>query len=128
MPTEQACHHCRAVCIVRLQVPKEQLEDLSTLLRLHLRHSLQEDSLWLLDGFEQLSGEVGPASLGGGSALDAAADAHAEAQRLDALSDRFIDGLCALMQRGNYRMLSQREWQFAKSENFMFTVPVQVSW
>ena len=31
------------------------------------------------------------------------------------------------MQRGNYRMLSQREWQFAKSENFMFTVPVQVS-
>ena len=23
-------------------------------------------------------------------------------------------------------MLSQREWQFAKSENFMFTVPVQV--
>eukprot|EP00964_Phaeocystis_antarctica_P095526 scaffold61952_cov57-Phaeocystis_antarctica.AAC.1 len=22
-------------------------------------------------------------------------------------------------------MLSQREWQFAKSENFMFTVPVQ---
>ena len=24
-------------------------------------------------------------------------------------------------------MLSQREWQFAKSENFMFTVPVQVS-
>ena len=32
------------------------------------------------------------------------------------------------MQRGNYRMLSQREWQFAKSENFMFTVPVQVSW
>ena len=25
-------------------------------------------------------------------------------------------------------MLSQREWQFAKSENFMFTVPVQVAW
>ena len=25
-------------------------------------------------------------------------------QRLDGLSDRFIDGLCALMQRGNYRM------------------------
>ena len=49
-------------------------------------------------------------------------------QRLDGLSDRFIDGLCALMQRGNYRMLSQRDWQFAKSENFMFTVPVQVAW
>ena len=31
------------------------------------------------------------------------------------------------MQRGNYRMLSQREWQFAKSESFMFTVPVQAA-
>ena len=35
-----------------------QLEDLSTLLRLHLRQSLQEESLWLLDGFDELSGEV----------------------------------------------------------------------
>ena len=52
---------------------------------------MQEDTLWLLDGFERLSGEVAPASsLGAGSALDAAADAHADAQRLDALSDRFI--------------------------------------
>jgi hypothetical protein len=32
------------VCITRLQVPKEQLDELSTLLRLHLRHSLQEDT------------------------------------------------------------------------------------
>ena len=42
------------------QVAYEQLEELSTLLRLHLRHGLQEEALWLLDGFEQLSGEVAP--------------------------------------------------------------------
>ena len=40
------------------QVAYAQLEELSTLLRLHLRHGLQEEALWLLDGFEQLSGEV----------------------------------------------------------------------
>ena len=129
VPTEAMLRALRAkMTAAGWDVPAEQVEELSTLLRLHLRQSLQEDSLWLLDGFEQLSGESAPAyaSLAGGSVLDAAADAHAEAQRLDTLSDRFIDGLCALMQRGNYRMLSQREWQFAKSENFMFTVPVQV--
>ena len=43
------------------QVAYAQLEELSTLLRLHLRHGLQEEALWLLDGFEQLSGEVAPA-------------------------------------------------------------------
>ena len=29
-----------------------------SLLTTHLRHGLQEEALWLLDGFEQLSGEV----------------------------------------------------------------------
>ena len=37
---------------------EQQLEELSTLLRLHLRQSLQEESLWLTDGFDQLSGEL----------------------------------------------------------------------
>jgi len=120
---------------------EQQLEELSTLLRLHLRQSLQEESLWLIDGFDQLSGElVGGAGWAAGQGLPHGAEGlqaleistsrfeEQEAQRLDALSDRFIDGMCALMQRGNYRMLSQRDWQFAKSENFMFTVPVQVAW
>ena len=31
-----------------------------------------------------------------------------------------------LVPRGS--LFSQREWQFAKSENFMFTLPVDVAW
>jgi hypothetical protein len=51
----------------------------ATLLRLHLRQSLQEDTLWLLDGFEQLAGEA--LSLSGmGSAHDAALLADPEPQ------------------------------------------------
>ena len=44
------------------------------------------------------------------------------------MSDKFIDELCALMQRAHFRLFSQREWQFAQSENFMFTLPVNVAW
>ena len=50
-----------------------QIEELSTLLRLQLRHDLQESSLWLVDAFDAL-----------------ATGGHGDA----ALPDRFIDGLC----------------------------------
>ena len=84
-----------------------QIEELSTLLRLQLRHDLQESSLWLVDAFDAL-----------------ATGGHGDA----ALPDRFIDGLCELMQRANFRLLAQREWEFAQAENFMFTLPVTVAW
>jgi len=96
------------------------IEELSLLLRWQVRHQLQESSLWLVDAFDQLS-DAGITIGGALSGLDW------EAKR-EELSDRFIDRLCALMQRANYKLLSQREWQFAKSENFMFVMPVDVAW
>ena len=79
---------------------RQQIDELSTLVRLQLQHELHESSLWLVDSFDILAGEGdtdGSARLGliaeGSSALP--------------LSDRVIDGLCALMQRANYRLLSQ---------------------
>ncbi|KAL3921199.1 MAG: hypothetical protein SGPRY_004986, partial [Prymnesium sp.] len=89
--------------------------ELSVMMRRQLRHELQESTLWLLDTFELLSAE-GSAPFGHGG--------EARAEGFDALSDRFIDELCALMQRANYQLFSQQEWDFAQKENFMFTLPV----
>ena len=98
------------------------LQELSLLLRWQVRHTLQESSLWLVDAFDQLSSSDPQLPGNGGvSSIDW------EAKR-EELSDRFIDRLCALMQRANYKLLSQREWVFAKSENFMFVMPVDVAW
>lgn len=98
------------------------IEELSLLLRWQVRHTLQESSLWLVDAFDRLSSSDPQVAVGGG-----ASGVDWEAKR-EELSDRFIDHLCALMQRANYKLLSQREWQFAKSENFMFVMPVDVAW
>jgi hypothetical protein len=98
------------------------IEELSLLLRWQVRHTLQESSLWLVDAFDRLSSSDPQLAVGvGASGVDW------ESKR-EELSDRFIDRLCALMQRANYKLLSQREWQFAKSENFMFVMPVDVAW
>ena len=93
----------------------EEVAELSALLRLHFRHEILEASLWLVDAFDVLSSDgcggstaatptggatpsreysFGAAEEGavGGSPLGASA-------AIEALSDRFIDGLCALMQR-----------------------------
>lgn len=112
--------------------------ELSALLRLQLRHELMESSLWLVDAFDLLSdggGSVpgtptgaGGGGLGFGSCGGLGGVSTGSPAELELLSDRFIDGLCGLMLRANYRMLSQREWEFAKSENFMFTLPVDVAW
>lgn len=98
---------------------EHKVGELSALLRRQLRHELHESTIWLLDAFDVLSAESGtPTSLG---ELGVASD---QSTQLDSLSDRFIDELCALMQRANYRIFSQREWRFAQKENFMFTLPV----
>ena len=119
---------------------QDAVAELSALLRLQLRHELQESSLWLVDAFDLLAerfveGPLASASgnrpdLGSSSASSNASAALAtpSSDSLETLSDRFIDGLCALMQRANFRLFSQQEWQFAQSENFMFTLPVDVSW
>eukprot|EP00966_Prymnesium_polylepis_P218661 5060763-Prymnesium_polylepis.1 len=91
--------------------------ELSALMRRQLRHELHESTLGLLDAFDLLAAEAvtphGTAHRAGGGA-----------DQLESLSDRFIDDLCALMLRANYRLFSQREWHFAQKENFMFTLPV----
>ena len=97
-----------------------EMTELTALLRRQLRHELHESSLWLLDAFDLLSSEA--------SSGDSPLLARRSADHLDGLSDRFIDDLCALMQRANFRLFSQREWAFAQQENFMFTLPVTPAW
>ena len=140
---------CRQLTSAGENAGEEEVAELSALLRMQLRHELMESSLWLVDAFDVLSSD-NPSSAATPTAADALAgervwpgsirDEEAAAggggrprgvsttQELEALSDRFIDGLCALMQRAAFKLFSQREWQFAKSENFMFTLPVDVSW
>ena len=108
------------------EADSNDVAELSALLRLQLRHELQESSLWLVDAFDLLA--VEPAN---SSATGLFGNKYAMAQsvgELEGLSDRFIDGLCSLMQRANFRLFSQRELQFAQQENFMFTLPVDVEW
>ena len=116
-----------------------EIAELSALLRLHLRHEVLESSLWLVDAFDVLSSDgtsstaatptgVGGGGFGGEAAFDGVGGGGGSSVPIEALSDRFIDGLCALMQRANFRLFSQREWRFAQSENFMFTLPVDVAW
>lgn len=97
-------------------ITEDEVFGLSALLRRQLRHELQESTSWLNDAFEMLA----PDSF--------RAQAPAGEENMQGLSDRFIDGLCALMQRANFRLFSQREWQFAQAEQFMFTLPVTVAW
>ena len=102
----------------------DDVAELSALLRLQLRHELQESSLWIVDAFDILAADTGGAS----TPRHLSSSASEKRAELEKLSDRFIDGLCGLMQRANYRLFSQREMQFAQSENFMFTLPVDVAW
>ena len=111
----------------------ENIDELSAMLRLQLRHELFESSLWLVDAFDVLSSDSStvatPTAPSDGYADSVLASPNTGASAAhEALSDRFIDGLCALMQRASFRLFSQREWQFAQSENFMFTLPTCVSW
>jgi len=99
---------------------RDEAEELSALMRRQLRHELHESTLRLLDGFELLAADA-PTPF-------AEPPGERGPEYYEALSDRFIDELCALMLRANYRLFSQREWQFAQKENFMFTLPVTPAW
>mmetsp|Transcript_4707 Transcript_4707/g.14390 ORF Transcript_4707/g.14390 Transcript_4707/m.14390 type:complete len:653 (-) Transcript_4707:210-2168(-) len=108
-----------------VDVDGEAAEELSLLLRWHVRHGLQESSLWLVDAFDQLSTGGWEQAADRTSGLVSAPGWDG---KREALADRFIDGLCALMRRANYRMMSQKEWQFAQAESFMFVMPIDVAW
>lgn len=109
----------------------DDVAELSALLRLQLRHEVMESSLWLVDAFDVLSSDYAANESRGPSTPRNSVE-HGErddaVEGYEATSDRFIDGLCVLMQRANFRLFSQREWRFAQSEKFMFTLPVDVAW
>ena len=76
----------------------EHMRELSQLLRLQLRHELQEadSTSFLADAYELLSADAAHAPAG------AAADGSTSGKgSTSALADRFVDGLCALMLRAN---------------------------
>lgn len=95
-------------------VVEPEVRELSSLLRLQLRHELMESSLWLVDAFDVLSADAKSSTAAGA----AGGSSGARSAELEPLADRFVDGLCGLMQRANFRIFSQRDWQFAQSENF----------
>ena len=111
---------CAQLAAAGEHVDETEVAELCSLLRLQLRHELNESSYWLVDAFDSLACELG----GGGAReqLGSGSAAH------DDLSDRFIDGLCHLFMRANYRLFSHREWRFSASESFMFRMPVTVGW
>ena len=105
----------------------DDVSELSALLRVHLRHELMESALWLVDAFDVLSSDSSSAAPAASASGFGDVDAPSQTATSE-VSDRFVDGLCALMARANFRLFSQREWEFAQSESFMFTLPVDVAW
>ena len=86
---------------------------------------------------EELS--AGPPSvLPGGAAADASLRfsttmasqraAAVDAAEFDALTRRFLAEVCELLRDADFVMLSQREWDLAQAESFLFTLPTEVNW
>ena len=86
---------------------------------------------------EELS--AGPPSvLPGGAAADASLRfsttmasqraATVDAAEFDALTRRFLAEVCELLRDADFVMLSQREWDLAQAESFLFTLPTEVNW
>ena len=49
-------------------------------------------------------------------------------EEFDALSSDFIADFCALLRNAYYSPLTQKEWDLARAEQFMFTLPCTVKW
>lgn len=49
-------------------------------------------------------------------------------EEFDALSTEFIADFCALLRNAYYSPLTQKEWDLAQAEQFMFTLPCTVKW
>ena len=44
------------------------------------------------------------------------------------LSVDFVRDFCSLMADANFSLLTQKEWELAKAENFLFTLPCEIAW
>jgi hypothetical protein len=44
------------------------------------------------------------------------------------LSVDFVNDFCTLMADANFSLLTQKEWDLAKAENFMFDLPIDIAW
>ena len=44
------------------------------------------------------------------------------------LSVDFVTDFCSLMADANFSLLTQKEWELAKAEDFMFTLPIEIAW
>ena len=44
------------------------------------------------------------------------------------LSVDFVGDFCSLMADANFSLLTQKEWELAKAEDFMFTLPCDIAW
>lgn len=44
------------------------------------------------------------------------------------LSVDFVGDFCSLMAVANFSLLTQKEWELAKAEHFMFTLPCEIAW
>jgi hypothetical protein len=44
------------------------------------------------------------------------------------LSVDFVGDFCSLMADANFSLLTQKEWELAKAEDFMFTLPCEIAW
>ena len=40
----------------------------------------------------------------------------------------FVSDFCTLMADANFSLLTQKEWDLAKAEDFMFTLPCDIAW
>ena len=49
-------------------------------------------------------------------------------EEFDALSSDFVADFCALLQEAYYSPLTQKEWDLARAEQFMFTLPCEIKW
>ena len=54
--------------------------------------------------------------------------AAVDAAEFDALTRRFLAEVCELLRDADFVMLSQREWDLAQAESFLFTLPTEVNW
>lgn len=44
------------------------------------------------------------------------------------LSVDFVGDFCSLLADANFSLLTQKEWELAKAEDFMFTLPCEIAW
>jgi len=53
---------------------------------------------------------------------------HLDAVEIEQAEVRFLDHFMHVMQKGNFRLLTQQDVDVAEEEDYLFTLPVQIDW